>query len=184
VHLSGEAGIGGAVVVGGAPLGGRHGWGGEIGHVTVDPAGPGCSCGSTGCLEQYAGKPAVLAAAGLAPDVPMSELADRARRGEPAALAALDRAAWALGCALADVVNVVDVPVIVLGGHLRDVAALVAPRVEATLRRRVLSARWLPPTLQQAPATVAPGALGGAYLELGKVIADPARWLDGAGRRA
>jgi predicted NBD/HSP70 family sugar kinase len=183
IHLSGEAGIGGAIVLGGTPLRGRHGWGGELGHVTVDPAGPACPCGSTGCLEQYAGKPALLTAAGLAPHAPMSELAARAARGEPAAAAALDRAAWALGCALADVVNVVDVPVIVLGGHLRDVAQLVAPRVEATLRGRVLSARWVPPTLRGAPASTAPGAVGGAYLELGKVIADPARWLDGATRR-
>lgn len=179
IHLSGEAGIGGAVVLGGRPLGGRHGWGGEIGHVSIDPAGPACPCGSTGCLEQYAGKPALLATAGLAPDTPMSELADRAARGEPVAGAALDRAAWALGCALADVVNIVDVPVIVLGGHLRDVAQLVAPQVELTLRQRVLSARWVAPTLRPAPATTAPGAAGGAYLELGRVIADPAAWFDG-----
>lgn len=179
IHLSGEVGIGGAVVFGGTPLRGRHGWGGEIGHVSVDPAGPACPCGSTGCLEQYAGKPALLAAAGLAPDAPMSQLANRADRGDPAAAAALDRAAWALGCALADVVNLVDVPVIVLGGHLRDVAQLVAPRVEQALRARVLSARWVPPTLRRAPATIAPGAVGGAYLELGKLIADPAPWLDG-----
>jgi predicted NBD/HSP70 family sugar kinase len=184
IHLSGEAGIGGAIVLGGIPLAGRHGWGGEIGHVTVDPAGPACPCGSTGCLEQYAGKPALLAAARLAPDTPMSELADRAGRGEPTASAALDQAAWALGCALAGVVNIVDVPVIVLGGHLRDVAELVAPRVEATLRQRVLSARWVPPTLRRAPAATAPGAVGGAYLELEKVIADPAPWLDGTPRGA
>jgi hypothetical protein len=42
----------------------------------------------------------------------------------------------------------------------------VAPRVEATLRQRVLSARWVPPTLRRAPAAKAPGAVGGAYLEL------------------
>src|SRR6478736_6528385 len=56
VYLSGEVGIGGAVVVDGEVMTGRHGWAGEIGHVCVEPDGPPCRCGSTGCLEQYAGR--------------------------------------------------------------------------------------------------------------------------------
>ncbi|MGN6752927.1 MAG: ROK family protein, partial [Intrasporangium sp.] len=177
IYLSGETGIGGAVVIDGFPLGGRHGWAGEIGHVSVDPAGPACPCGSTGCLEQYAGKRALLGAAGLEPDAPADLLVDRFRAGDPAAASAVDRAAWALGCALADVVNVVDVPVIVLGGHLRDVAEVLRPRLEATLRRRVLSARWTTPSVELAPRVAAPGALGAAYVALDAVVADPARWL-------
>ena len=39
LYLSGEVGIGGALVVDGAVFGGRHGWSGEIGHTVVDPAG-------------------------------------------------------------------------------------------------------------------------------------------------
>ena len=44
LYVSGETGIGGAVVLDGVPLRGRHGWAGEIGHVTVDVAGPPCPC--------------------------------------------------------------------------------------------------------------------------------------------
>ena len=40
LYLSGEVGIGGALVVDGAVFGGRHGWSGEIGHTVVDPTGP------------------------------------------------------------------------------------------------------------------------------------------------
>ncbi|HET6969441.1 MAG TPA: ROK family transcriptional regulator, partial [Ornithinibacter sp.] len=118
VYLSGEIGIGGAAVLGGRVMAGRHGWAGEIGHVCVDPSGPDCACGSTGCLEQYAGRRALLAAAGLPADAGTTRLVDLVRSGDRAAADAVARAAWALGVALAGVVNVLDIPAIVLGGHL------------------------------------------------------------------
>ncbi len=40
LYLSGEVGVGGAMVVDGAVFGGRHGWSGEIGHTVIDPNGP------------------------------------------------------------------------------------------------------------------------------------------------
>ena len=177
VYLSGEIGIGGAVVLDGRPVLGRHGWAGEIGHVTVDPAGPACACGSTGCLEQYAGRRALFEAAGLAPASATADLVRLVDRGDPDAVAAFDRAAWGLGTALGVVVNLVDVPVIVLGGHLRELAGLLQPRVEAILRGRVLSADWDSPRVLAADAHPAPGALGGALLELEQLVADPAGWL-------
>ncbi|MFC7491203.1 MULTISPECIES: ROK family protein [unclassified Knoellia] len=180
IHLSGEIGIGGAIVIDGRALPGRHGWAGEIGHVSVDPHGPACACGSTGCLELYAGKRAMLAAAGLPSETTAAELGERARGGDASAVAAVERAAWALGHALAAVVNVVDVPVVVLGGHLREVADLVGPAVELTLCRRVLSSGWAPPTVRVAGPDPAPGGLGAAYLQLQRVIDDPVRWLPGA----
>ncbi|MBR7744822.1 ROK family protein [Phycicoccus sp. BSK3Z-2] len=180
VYLSGAAGIGGSVVLDGAPLRGRHGWAGELGHVTVDPDGPDCACGSTGCLEQYAGMRALAVAAGLEPTARTSDIARAARDGEPAAAAAVERAAEALGIALSAVVNVVDVPVIVLAGHLREIGDLVRPTLLETLTRRVLSARWAPPVVEVAPQRPLAAAVGAAYAELHALVADPGRRL---GRR-
>jgi predicted NBD/HSP70 family sugar kinase len=177
VYLSGEVGIGGAVVLGGRPLGGSHGWAGEVGHVTVDPRGPRCACGSTGCLELYAGRRALLAAAGLPDDATPADLLARAREGDRTAQRAVDRAGRALGTALAVVVNVVDVPDVVLGGHLRDLTPLVGPVVERTLGERVLSAGWAAPTVRAAEPHRAPGALGAAYRVLQRLVDDPAAWL-------
>lgn len=177
VYLSGEIGLGGAAVLDGSVLAGRHGWAGEIGHVCVDPDGPPCRCGSTGCLEQYAGRGALLAAAGLPVDHPLPDLADRAGAGDPAAVRALDRAARALGIALAGAVNILDIPVVLLGGHLADVADRLLPPLREHLRRRVLSGRWVTPRVEACPAGPAPGAAGAALLELAGVVADPARWL-------
>jgi predicted NBD/HSP70 family sugar kinase len=178
IYLSGEIGIGGAVVVAGQVMTGRHGWAGEIGHVTVHPGGPACPCGSTGCLERYAGKHAILAAAGLPVDASPAQLADRARSGDAAARSALEGAAWALGVALAGVINVLDIPAVVLGGHLGQVADLLRPDLERTLGARALSARWVQPTIVAADADPAPGATGAALLELSTVLAHPARWVD------
>ena len=68
LYVSAQMGIGSAVVVDGVIEAGPHGWGGELGHISVEPSGPPCSCGSTGCLEVYAGKRTLLQAAGMAPD--------------------------------------------------------------------------------------------------------------------
>ena len=178
VYLSGEIGIGGAAVVDGRVMTGRHGWAGEVGHVCVDPDGPACRCGSTGCLEQYAGRLGLLAAAGLPPGTSPAQLAQMARSGPGPARDAVARAAWALGIALAGVVNVLDIPAIVLGGHLGQVADLLRPDLERQLRRRVLSARWVVPSIEAADGDPAPGATGAALHELAAVVDDPARWVD------
>jgi predicted NBD/HSP70 family sugar kinase len=179
IYLSGEIGIGGAAVLDGRLLTGRHGWAGEIGHVCVDPDGPPCRCGSTGCLEQYAGRRVLLEAAGLPADATPAQLAEAARAGDPAALEAVDQAAWALGVALASVVNVLDIPVIVLGGHLGAMADLLRPLLAEQLQARVLSAHWVPPVVQAPAGDPAPGATGAALHVLETVVDNAAAWVDG-----
>nr|WP_246325027.1 ROK family transcriptional regulator [Petropleomorpha daqingensis] len=177
VYLSGQIGVGGAAVLGGRVMAGSDGWAGEMGHVCVDPHGPACPCGSTGCLEQYAGRHALLTAAGLPLDAGPRELAAREADGDAAAGAAVDTAAWALGVALAGVVNVLDIPAVVLGGSLGELADLLGPRVEEHLARRVLSARWRRPTIEPAGNGPAAGATGAALRALADVLTDPGRWL-------
>jgi predicted NBD/HSP70 family sugar kinase len=175
LYLSGQIGIGGAAVLGGQVMTGSAGWAGEVGHVCVDPEGPACRCGSTGCLEQYAGRHALLAAAGLPLDTAPGEVAALAEAGDADVRRALDTAARALGVALAGVVNVLDLPVVVLGGHLA--AEPLRPRLEELLGRRVLSARWRRPVVEAIPGLPAAGATGAALRALGDVLADPVAWL-------
>ena len=158
-------------------MAGRHGWAGEIGHVSVDPDGPACPCGSTGCLERYAGKDAILAAAGLAASSAPADLVRAARLRRRPRAGCRRRAAWALGVALAGVINVLDIPAVVLGGHLGQIADLLRPDLERHLRGRTLSARWVTPTIVAAQADSAPGATGAAMLELSTVLAHPAPWV-------
>jgi predicted NBD/HSP70 family sugar kinase len=178
VYVSGEVGIGGAAVIGGRVFAGRHGWAGEIGHVSVDPGGPACPCGSTGCLEQYAGRRAMLRTARLADDAPMALLTERVVSGDAAAVASMESAARALGVALSNVLNVLDISTVVLGGHLAETAELLRPALEEHLDRRVVSASWLRPVVEVADRDEAPGATGAAFAVLDEVILHPAGWVD------
>ena len=130
----------------------RHvrGYAGELGHVVVDPAGPPCSCGSNGCLEQLAGQEALLRAAGVvadagtstaAPDA-VAELLRRLDAHDPTALDALTSAGHALGLALSGVVNVLDVPQIVLGGLYSRLAPWLIDPIRGELDRRAISHGW------------------------------------------
>ncbi len=178
LYVSGQIGVGGAVVLDGRVMRGNAGWAGEVGHVCVDPDGPPCRCGSTGCLEQYAGRHALLAAAGLPRDASPDLLLDTAAAGDPRARAALDVARRALAVALASVLNVLDIPTVVLGGHLGRLATDLRPGLEDDLATRVLSARWRRPRIEAAGPDSAPAATGAALHALGDVLADPVGWLD------
>jgi predicted NBD/HSP70 family sugar kinase len=178
LYVSGEVGIGAAVVLDGEVFAGRHGWSGELGHTVVDQQGPRCTCGARGCLEQYAGKDAMLRAAGRDVEEPVDVLLAAAAAGDERAARALRSAGDALGVALANFVNLVDVDHVVLGGIYAPLAPWLTDAVVAQLRSRVLAAPWA-----QAEVGVASGGphaamTGAAVVVLRAVADDPAAWLD------
>lgn len=137
--ISGEIGIGGGLVIGGRLFTGPRGAAGEFGHVSVDPRGPRCPCGSRGCVEQYAGLPALCRGAGVADAV---ALAAAAEAGAAEARDALESAGRALGRASAAVVNIVDVPTILLGGVYGRLAPFLTGAIAEELRVGVFTAHW------------------------------------------
>ncbi|WP_285105485.1 ROK family transcriptional regulator [Promicromonospora sp. MEB111] len=189
VFVSGDVGIGAAIVVDRALFLGERGWNGEIGHVVVDPAGPRCSCGAFGCLEQYAGKEAMMRAAGLPTDAPLAALVallterDAAARGGSGVVARAGSAAAALpagralGSALADFVNLLDVSTIVLGGAYTELLPWLRADVEAVLADRVLAAPFVDLEVRAAQAGPQAALTGGAREVLRAVLADPAAWV-------
>ena len=174
-YVSGEVGIGGAIVLDGEIFPGRHGWSGEIGHIVVDAfRGPRVSDGS---LEALAGQDAMLRAAGLPATARLDALLDALAAGEPRATAAVAQAARALGVALASVANVVDVGEVVLGGTFGQLFTHVCDEVSARLEELVIFAPWSPLAVSPARAGQYPAMTGGALAVLGRVLADPAEWL-------
>lgn len=176
VYVSGEIGIGGAVVTDARVQTGLHGFAGEIGHMPFRPGGDPCPCGSDGCLERYAGRLAMTRRAGLPPATTLAELGRLAEEGHTGSREAIDLAAEALGVVLAGVVNLLDVPTIVLGGEIGDLADRITPTVEARLRARVMAAPWMPLEVVQDTDDVA-GATGGALLHLTRVVTSPVAFL-------
>lgn len=173
LYVSGEVGIGSAAVRGGRVQAGSRGWAGELGHLTVDPQGPRCNCGSTGCLETYVGQAAMLRSAGAAAP---RELVAGLESGEPTAVEATRRAAEALGMALASTLNLLDISTVILGGHLADLEPFIGPALIAEMESRVLWADYCPISVIRGSLDHAPASLGAAYASLAGAIADPARW--------
>lgn len=181
LYVSARLGVGAAAVIDGVVDAGPRGWAGEIGHITVQPDGPLCGCGAHGCLEVYAGKRALLAAAGLEPPVSAQRLAEMAAQDDGARVRdALDRAAWALGIALSGALNVLDVQDVVLGGEFGPLADHLRPRIEAELKDRVLAAQWSSFRVR-APGEWehgrAPATTGGALRALRAVVDAPQDWV-------
>jgi predicted NBD/HSP70 family sugar kinase len=146
VCVFGEVGVGGGVVLGGRLFRGSHGFGGEFGHVSIDPDGTACACGSRGCVETLVGQEAIARAAGVSPVALRSasltdELVRRAEAGAPEVVRALADAGRSLGIALASTFNLFDVEAVVLGGCFGPLAPWLAGDVRRTLQERSLAAR-------------------------------------------
>ncbi|HEX2754780.1 MAG TPA: ROK family protein [Candidatus Limnocylindrales bacterium] len=180
IYLSGEVGVGGGIIVDGRPLLGVAGYGGEIGHLPINPAGLRCACGSIGCWETEVGASALLRRAGRATDGGRSEvtaLLAAAAAGDPVALAALEETGDWLGLGLAGLVNILNPGLVVFGGLFEHLYPFIERRVRATLDDRALRApRELVGLAPSALGDDAP-LLGAAELAFEPFLADPARWL-------
>ncbi|PSL55232.1 glucokinase [Saccharothrix carnea] len=124
-----STGVGGGLVLGGRPFGGRTGNAGHIGHVVVEPDGEPCACGGRGCAETVAGGPRMVAWARRqgwqAPDdADAAVLAAAAGAGEDIPKAAFERAGRAVGLAIAATAAVVDLDLAVVGGGVAQAGEL------------------------------------------------------------
>jgi predicted NBD/HSP70 family sugar kinase len=171
LHVSGEIGVGAGVVLGGELWRGARGFGGELGHLTVEPDGRPCACGSRGCLETRAGLDALLAAAGVAS---REELQTRAEAGDAGALEALREAGRWLGVACGSAANLLDLEAIVLGGAYAPMADWLAEGMQEELELRVLGSRWGVPLVVPAALGQEAAVRGAAALVLRRVLDDPA----------
>ena len=183
IYLSTDIGIGGAVVRDGEVVMGSHGFAGEIGHLSVAMDGPLCSCGRHGCLEAFAGRRALVEAAGIAEDgdVTSSEAIDmflqRWRAGDSDVAKVVDQAADALVSAIASAVNLVDVDTVLLGGlwtHFGDELATV---LEGRLRSEILGYPNVKIRVFVPPVALHPSLYGAAEMGLRRFIENPLGYM-------
>ncbi|MBF8290748.1 MAG: hypothetical protein HW391_1716 [Chloroflexi bacterium] len=180
LYVHGEVGVGGGIIVDGRPLDGIGGYGGEIGHMPVNPDGRSCRCGSTGCWETEVGEGALLTRAGYALDggrEAIDQVLADAAAGRPAALAALDSVGRWLGIGLAGLVNILNPRRVVLGGLFSRIHPFVVDRMDLTLDHYALAApRRL---VSVVPSTLGVDAplLGAAEMAFEPLLDDPAAWL-------
>ncbi|MDJ0462523.1 ROK family protein [Streptomyces sp. H27-C3] len=166
-------GIGGGLVLGGRLHSGPRGGAVEIGHMVVDPGGPVCVCGRTGCLQAVASGTATLARAAAALGGPVTPDSFRIGLAENRAWARepLRRTAAALSVAVINLGELVQCAEVRIGGGFgHGVPGLVAAVREGT--RRLARPGTTPPAVRRA-AVGARASLHGALL--------PARGTDTAG---
>jgi len=178
-------GIGGGVTIKGEILRGAYGFAGEFGHMVVDPDGPECPCGRRGCWERYASgtgmgwlareavrtgavgpEPGFVAEAGGDVEAVRGEhVVAAARAGDVGARVVLDTFADWLGLGLANLVNVLDSEIVVVGGGVSEDADLYLDRTRAAVRRHLLGAERRP-RVPIVPARLGEraGAVGAALL--------------------
>jgi glucokinase len=136
-------GIGGGIVTGGRLMEGAHRFAGEFGHMVVDPSGPPCGCGQSGCWERFASgsglallareravagrASGLVARAGGDPEAVRGEVVTAAAAGgDPDALELMDRFGWWVALGLANLATLFDPEVIVLGGGLARAGEVLA----------------------------------------------------------
>jgi glucokinase len=147
-------GIGGAIILDGKLFYGMTGMAGEFGHVTVEPNGVPCGCGNHGCAERYASATAVVRMAreaiesGQAPALAKAASGDAefsarsiynlAIQGDASAQHIFQRFGQALGLLLADLINVLNLEMYVIGGGVVSAWDAFAPAMFTELRERSL----------------------------------------------
>lgn len=112
-------GVGFGMMLDGSLYRGDRGLGGELGHVTVDANGPSCECGKRGCLEALIGLPAVMRRirATSGHEITMPDVETLAAAGNRATLDILDEAGSILGLQLANLVNLLEPSLVIIGGE-------------------------------------------------------------------
>jgi len=155
LYLTISTGIGGGVIVNDELLQGYHGLAAELGHVTILPNGPKCSCGYRGHIEALASGPAIARyvesqlARGVSsrlvadPGLSAREIAEAALEGDALARQAFARAGKYLGIAVANFLHIFDPSILIFGGGVSQVGPLLFEPFEASLRQRVFHPRYL-----------------------------------------
>jgi len=147
VCLTLGTGVGGGIILNGELWRGVDGAAAEIGHMCVDPfGGVPCACGSSGCLEVYASATAIVRMArefaaryadsslNCTEELTARKIFDAGVKGDPLALEVFKRMGVYLGIGVANLINILDPEMIVIGGGVANGW----PLFESHLRQQVV----------------------------------------------
>ena len=164
-------GVGGGVIMGGRPLIGANGAGGEIGHICVNYFEEKCcGCGKKGCLEQYASATGIVDIAqkrfGICKEnLTAKDIFDAAKAGDEKALKTVDIFAAYLGTALSNIANVIAPEIFIIGGGVSAAGNIIIEKVMEYYEKNSMYA------LRDIPARLAKlGNMAGMYGAIKMVI--------------
>lgn len=155
IYITVSTGIGGGVIMDDRMVLGVRGMAAELGHVTILPDGPMCSCGQRGHLEALAsgpsiarwaqeeltkGKPSILP---VGSPLTAKDVAIAAGQGDELAKAALARSGSYLGLALANYLHIFNPSIVIIGGGVSKSGPLLFEPMKAALHQYVMSPEYL-----------------------------------------
>ncbi|MCX7611800.1 MAG: ROK family protein [Ignavibacterium sp.] len=149
-------GVGGGIIYNGKLYRGEIGGAGEIGHISINPNGPRCNCGSTGCIEAYAGnhylKESVKKDLVNHPSSKIWELIENdlqkvspriiqmaAELGDVYAKEIIFDLGVNLGIAFSSLSNVLDISTFIIGGGVAGFGKPLLTSIKTTMISRVLT---------------------------------------------
>jgi glucokinase len=169
VMITVGTGIGGAFVVDGQLLLGPNGSIGEVGHHTIDPNGPLCGCGNHGCWERFCGRDAIvdrtvrllqrgrpsalLEKVDRPGEVTPALVAQAAAGGDALALEVVEETGFYIGVGVANLINIMNPEVFVIGGGIAQAGELLFGPIRRTVAARAVA-------LQAKTARIVPAELG------------------------
>lgn len=155
IFLSAGIGLGGGIMIGGKLFRGKSGYASEVGHMMIDPQGELCGCGKRGCWETLVGPRAVLRRVrkqlqagatsslkslsnGDLEKISFEMVCAAAGSGDAVALQVLQEVGQNLGFGIANLLNIFNPELVVLGGALNCASAFLMPVVEKTAHENAL----------------------------------------------
>jgi len=177
IYLTISTGIGGGIIIDNKLLSGIAGYAGEVGHMTINPQGPVCSCGKDGHLEAFASGPSIvrwiksrLEDESLREHFPEGDLtakhiSEAAESGNELAIAAYERAGKYIGLAIADLLHIFNTSLVIIGGGVSMAGDLLFEPIRKSVHNSVISDAYLD-NLQILPAALGDdsGLLGALVL--------------------
>ena len=190
IYLSAGVGLGGGIIIQGKLFRGSSGYAGEIGHMTMDPDGELCGCGKRGCWETVVGPRAIVrrVKAALETDaesqirtlvdgdlsrVDVEIVVQAAEAGDAVARHSLQEVGAQLGIGIANLVNVFNPQLVVLGGALNRASRFLLPVIEETVREHALAQPEEIVTVAASAHGADACVMGAAALVLDDILREP-----------
>jgi predicted NBD/HSP70 family sugar kinase len=178
VYVKVATGVGAGLVLSGRLYHGHGGTAGELGHVTIDDAGPICRCGNRGCLEAFAGAEAVLEPLRRrhGERLTLRQVVAQAHAGDVGCRRVIADAGRALGVAVGGVCNLLAPERVVVGGELAQAGDLLLDAARAGVARSAIAANREVPVLAGVLGERAEvlGAVALVLRESERFVAEPA----------
>lgn len=149
-YVYSATGIGVGFIVNGALYSGANGTAGEIGHTTIDENGLVCACGGRGCLNTLASPDAIIRnlKQSHGSDLTIADVITLARGGDAGCCRVLADAGRHIGVAAANMYNLLDPEMIVIGGSLAPAGdILIDPLCKSMARRAIHAGEAIPPVI-------------------------------------